>query len=46
MTTIDTPVTDDSISEDLPWHLRENRAPVTDEVTLTELEVRGAIPPS
>ncbi len=28
-----------------PWHLRENRAPVFDEVTLTELEVKGAIPP-
>ena len=43
MTTIDTPVTDQSTSEELPWHLRENRAPVFDEVTLTELEVRGKI---
>lgn len=40
MTTIDEPTTDD-----LPWHLRENRAPVTDEVTLTGLEVTGSIPP-
>ncbi len=44
MTTLDTSVTSDSTSEELPWHLRENRAPVTDEVTLTELEVRGSIP--
>ena len=40
MTTLDTPIT----GQDLPWHLRENRAPVNDEVTLTELEVRGSIP--
>ncbi|MGI9623718.1 MAG: carotenoid oxygenase family protein [Acidimicrobiales bacterium] len=31
-------------STDLPWHLTGNRAPVFDEVTLTELEVKGAIP--
>lgn len=30
---------------DKPWHLRGNNAPVFDEVTLTDLEVRGAIPP-
>ncbi|MGI9643683.1 MAG: carotenoid oxygenase family protein [Ilumatobacteraceae bacterium] len=30
---------------DKAWHLRENRAPVFDEVTLTGLEVKGAIPP-
>lgn len=30
---------------DTPWHLRENRAPVSDEVTLTELEVTGTLPP-
>ena len=29
---------------DLPWHLTGNRAPVFDEVTLTDLEVKGAIP--
>ncbi len=28
-----------------PWHLSGNNAPVFDEVTLTDLEVRGAIPP-
>ena len=27
-----------------PWHLTGNRAPVFDEVTLTSLEVKGAIP--
>ena len=27
-----------------PWHLRNNRAPVFDEVTITNLEVKGAIP--
>ncbi len=42
--------TDDSIrvdlpEEDRPWHLRENRAPVFDEVTLTDLEITGSIPP-
>ena len=30
----------------VPWHLRGNFAPVFDEVTLTDLEVIGAIPPS
>ena len=44
MTTLDTPASD-ATNEELPWHLRENRAPVFDEVTLTDLEVRGAIPP-
>jgi carotenoid cleavage dioxygenase len=31
-------------SEPKAWHLRENRAPVFDEVTLTDLEVTGSIP--
>ena len=30
----------------VPWHLRGNFAPVFDEVTLTDLEVVGAIPPA
>ena len=28
----------------VPWHLRGNFAPVSDEVTLTDLEVVGSIP--
>ena len=43
MTTIDTPPSD-SNTEERPWHLRENRAPVSDELTVTNLEVRGTIP--
>lgn len=43
MTTIDEPTTERT--EPLPWHLTGNRAPVFDEATLTDLEVRGAIPP-
>ncbi len=42
-TTESTATTTDNAGK--PWHLRENRAPVSDEVTLTELEVKGAIPP-
>jgi carotenoid cleavage dioxygenase len=42
MTATESPRADTDIP---PWHLRENRAPVFDEVTLTDLEVRGAIPP-
>jgi carotenoid cleavage dioxygenase len=30
----------------LPFHLRGNYAPVTEEITVTDLEVTGAIPPS
>ena len=37
--------TETTSTEQKPWHLRDNRAPVFDEVTLTELEVKGAIPP-
>ncbi len=29
---------------DTPWHLSGNRAPVFDELTVTDLDVRGAIP--
>lgn len=43
MTATDSTSTDATAGR--PWHLRDNRAPVSDEVTLTELEVRGAIPP-
>ena len=32
-------------SDKLPWHLSGNRAPRTDEATITELEVRGTLPP-
>jgi carotenoid cleavage dioxygenase-like enzyme len=31
--------------DDAPWHLVGSRKPVRDEVTVTELEVRGTIPP-
>jgi carotenoid cleavage dioxygenase len=37
--------TDHATGERKPWHLRDNRAPVFDELTVTDLEVRGAIPP-
>jgi carotenoid cleavage dioxygenase len=30
---------------DAPWHVTGSRRPVHDEVTITELEVRGSIPP-
>jgi carotenoid cleavage dioxygenase-like enzyme len=33
-------------SRSVPWHLRGNYAPVQDEVTITDLEVTGAIPSS
>lgn len=33
-----------SLTEDLPFHLRGNYAPVTEEVTVTDLVVRGQIP--
>ena len=42
MTATDPTGTDEAT---LPWHLRDNRAPIYDEVTLTELEVKGSIPP-
>ena len=45
MTTTESPTTAADAAEELPWHLRENRAPVTDELTVTDLEVIGAIPP-
>ena len=38
MTTIDAPATS------LPWHLRNNWAPVLDERTDTDLRVDGTIP--
>lgn len=34
-----------TISTDLPWHLRDNWAPVLDELTETGLRVDGTIPP-
>ena len=33
-----------SVTDDLPFHRRGNYAPVTDEVTVTDLVVRGRIP--
>jgi carotenoid cleavage dioxygenase len=39
-----TNATQDTV-EPTPWHLSGNNAPVFDEATLTELEVRGTIPP-
>ena len=43
MTTIDASATD-LPAGDLPWHLRNNWAPVLDELTETELRVEGTIP--
>ncbi|MFO7589481.1 MAG: carotenoid oxygenase family protein [Acidimicrobiia bacterium] len=37
--------TETTQTEKVPWHLAGNNAPVFDEVTLTDLEVKGAIPP-
>ena len=34
-----------NVDESLPFHLRGNFAPVPEEVTASDLEVRGAIPP-
>jgi carotenoid cleavage dioxygenase len=34
-----------TITTDLPWHLRDNWAPVLDEITETGLRVEGTIPP-
>ena len=31
-------------AEDKPWHLSGNNAPVFDEITVTDLEVKGSIP--
>ena len=33
-------------SESTPWFLQGNYAPVQDELTVTDLKVTGAIPPS
>ena len=33
-------------SDSTPWFLRGNYAPVQDELTVTDLKVTGAIPPS
>jgi carotenoid cleavage dioxygenase len=45
MTVVDNPGTSASSSGKLPWHLRGNFAPVTEEVTAFDLPVIGAIPP-
>ena len=42
MTTTEIP--DSGTTEDKPWHLSGNNAPVFDELTITELEVKGSIP--
>jgi carotenoid cleavage dioxygenase len=36
--------TEGRVPETVPWHLSGNNAPVFDEVTITDLEVTGAIP--
>jgi carotenoid cleavage dioxygenase-like enzyme len=43
MTTIEEEVS--STGGEVPWHLSGNNAPVFDEVTATNLEVKGTIPP-
>ena len=35
----------DAATEDLPFHLKGNFAPVSEEVTVTDLDVTGTIPP-
>jgi len=35
----------DRFSHSTAWHLRGNNAPIIDEVSLTDLEVQGALPP-
>ncbi len=42
MTTTETP--DSGTEEEKPWHLSGNNAPIFDEATVTELEVKGSIP--
>lgn len=46
-TDVDTEVPQDPRGQgpDAPWHVQGSRKPVRDEVTITELEVRGSIPP-
>ena len=44
MTTTETP--DSGTEEEKPWHLSGNNAPIFDEATVTELEVKGSIPPN
>ncbi len=34
----------DRFDKATPWHLRDNNAPITQELTVTDLEVTGAIP--
>ncbi|SVD03970.1 uncharacterized protein METZ01_LOCUS356824, partial [marine metagenome] len=43
MTTIEEETSD--AGEGTPWHLSGNNAPVFDEVTVTELDVKGSVPP-
>jgi carotenoid cleavage dioxygenase len=40
-----TAIDESATATELPWHLRDNRAPVTDELTVTDLEVTGTLPP-
>ena len=44
MTTIEVELDPRGQGDDAPWHVKGSRAPVPDEVTLTELEVKGSIP--
>lgn len=39
------PTRPDRFDPETPWHLRDNNAPITEEVTAFDLEVNGAIPP-
>jgi carotenoid cleavage dioxygenase len=44
MTAIEVELDPRGQGDDAPWHVKGSRAPVPDEVTLTELEVKGSIP--
>lgn len=35
----------DRFAKETPWHLRDNNAPITEELTSFDLEVQGALPP-
>ena len=39
-----TEIPDMGTDEEKPWHLSGNNAPVFDELTVTDLEVKGSIP--
>ena len=41
-----TEIPDMGTDEEKPWHLSGNNAPVFNELTVTDLEVKGSIPQS